>query len=63
MHILISLIILYKSCSVVTSEHSEPFLPENYVRIVAFTPDLQRVSVYSATEFFYYSFTIELLSL
>jgi hypothetical protein len=42
----ISLIVLYKSCSVATPEHSKPFSLENYVRIVALAPDLQKVSLY-----------------
>jgi hypothetical protein len=51
----------YKSCSVATLEHSEPLLLENHVRIVALTPDLQRVSFYSVTEFLHHSSTTELL--
>jgi hypothetical protein len=61
-HINISYI-LYKPCSVATPEHSEPLPPENYVRIVALSPDLWTVSIYSATEFLHHSSTIELLSL
>lgn len=44
-----------------TPEHSEPLPLENYVRIVALTPNLQRVFFYSATEFLHHSSTIELL--
>jgi hypothetical protein len=50
-------------CSMATPEYSEPLLLENYIRIVALAPDLQKVSVDSATEFLYHSSTIELLSL
>ena len=58
-----SSIFLYKSCSVATSEHSELLPSENYVRIVALAPDLQKVSFYSIIEFLNRSSTIELLSL
>jgi hypothetical protein len=49
---LISPIFLYKSCSVATPEHSEPLPLENYVRVVALAPDLQKVSVYSTINSF-----------
>ena len=62
-HISTSPIILYKSCSVATTEHSEPHTLENYVRIVAFTPDLQAVSFYNVREFLLHSSTIELILL
>jgi hypothetical protein len=62
-HKSISPIFLYKSCSVATSEHSEPLPLENYVRIVALAPDLREVPLYGAIEFLHYSSTIELLSL
>jgi len=55
-HTSISPIIFYKLCSVATPEHPEPLLLENHVRIVALTPDLQRVSLYSVIDFLYYSF-------
>jgi hypothetical protein len=58
-HTLISPIIFYKLYSVATPEHSKPLLLKNHVRIVAFTPDLQRVSFYSITEFLYHSSTTE----
>jgi hypothetical protein len=60
-HTSISLIFSYKLCSVATPGHPEPLLLENHVRIVAFTPDLQRVSSYSITDFLYHSSTTELL--
>jgi hypothetical protein len=62
-HTSLSPIFLYKLCSIATPKHSEPLLPENYVRIVALSPDLWTVSIYSATEFLHHSSTIELLSL
>jgi hypothetical protein len=61
MHTLISLIIFNKLCSVATPRHPEPLLLENHVRIVALTPDLQRVSFYSIIDFLYYSFHHELI--
>jgi hypothetical protein len=61
MHISISSIVLYKSCSVATPKHSEPLLLENYVYIVVLTPDLRRVFFYNATELLYYSSTIKFL--
>jgi hypothetical protein len=57
---LISLIFLHKLCSVATTEHSEPLLLENHISVVALQPDLQRVSIHSATEFLHHSSTIEL---
>ena len=62
-HTYSSPIFWYKSCSVATHKHSEPFSLDNYVRIVAVAPNLRKVSVYSTTAFFYHSSTIELLSL
>jgi hypothetical protein len=56
MHILIPPIIFYILYSVATPRHPEPLLLENYVRIVALTPDLQRVSFYSVIDFLYHSF-------
>jgi hypothetical protein len=58
---LISPISFYKLCSVATPRHPEPLLLENHVRIVALTPDLQRVSFYNVTGFLYHSTTTELL--
>jgi hypothetical protein len=46
-----------------TTEHFEPLLLENYVRIVALTPDLRTVPFMSVTEVPYHSSTTELLSL
>ena len=62
-HTLIFAIILYKSCTIATLKHLELFLFKNYVRIVAFTTNLQRALVYSKTMFFYYSTTTKLLLL
>jgi hypothetical protein len=59
--VLISPIFLHNSCSTATPEHSKPLPLENHVRIVALTPDLRRVSFYSATEFLLHSSTIDLL--
>ena len=39
----------------------KPLLLENHVHIVALTPDLQRVSFYSVTEFLYHSSTTKLI--
>ena len=61
-HTSISPIIFYKLCSVATPEHPEPLLLENHVRIVALTPDLQRVSFYSVIDFLHHSSTTDLLS-
>ena len=60
-HTLISLIFSYKLCSVATPGHPEPFPLENHGRIVALTPDLQRVSFYSVIGFPHHSPTIELI--
>jgi len=48
---------------VATPEHFEPLSLENYVRIIALTPDLRKVPLYSVTEFLPHSSIIELLSL
>ncbi len=56
-------IFLYKSYPVATPKHSETLLLENYVRIVALAPDLQKVSFHSAIEFLSHSSTIKLLLL
>jgi hypothetical protein len=61
MHTSISFIIFYKLYSVASPGHPEPLLLENHIHIVAFTPDLQRVSFYSIIEFLYHSFTTELI--
>ena len=53
--------IFYKLYSMATSGYLKALLLENHVHIVAFTPDLQRVSFYSVTEFLYHSFTTELI--
>jgi hypothetical protein len=46
-----------------TIEHSRLFYLENYARMPAFSPDLQRVCLHAATEFLHYSTTIKLLLL
>jgi hypothetical protein len=61
MHTLISLINFYKLCSVATPRYPKPLLLENRIYIVALTPDLQRVSIYSIIAFLYYSSTTELI--
>lgn len=57
---LIYRIILHRLCSMTTLEHSEPLSIENYIRVVALTLDLQRVSFYSATGFLHHSSIIVL---
>jgi hypothetical protein len=54
-------IIFYKLCSVAILGHLELLLLENYILIVALTPDLQRVSFYSVTEFPHHSSTTKLI--
>jgi hypothetical protein len=61
MHTSISPIFSYKLYFIATPRHPEPLPLENHVRIVALTPDLQRVSFYSVTDFLHYSSTTELL--
>jgi len=56
-HTLIPPIIFYKLSSVATPRHPEPLPLENHVHIVAFTPNLQRVSFYRVVEFLHHSFT------
>ena len=60
-HTSISPIFSYKLYSVATPGHSKHLSPENYIRVIALTPDLHRVSFYSVIEFLYYNSTIELL--
>jgi hypothetical protein len=60
-HTSISLIIFYKLCSVATLGHPKSLSLENHGCIVALTPDLQRVSFYSVTDFLYHSSTTKLL--
>lgn len=45
-----------------TPRHPKPLPLENRIRIIALTPNLQRVSFYSTIKFLYYSSTTELLS-
>ena len=63
MHTLAFPTVLYKPCIVATAEHSGLLQLENYGRIVASAPDLQRVSFHNVTEFLHHSTTIELLLL
>src|SRR5579862_3434981 len=60
-HTSISPIFSYKLYSVATPGRPEPLLVENYVRIIALTPDLQRVFFYSITDFLHHSSTTELI--
>jgi hypothetical protein len=60
-HTLISPIFSYNLYSVATPGHPKPFLLENYGRIVALTPDLQRISFYSVIDFLYHSSTTEFI--
>ena len=62
MRTLISPIFSYKLYSVATPGHPKPLLLENHVRIIALTPDLQRVSFYSIIDFLYHSSTTELIT-
>jgi hypothetical protein len=57
----ISPIFSYKLYSVATPKHLEPLPLENHVRIVALTPDLQRVSFYNIIDLLYHSSTTELI--
>jgi hypothetical protein len=60
-HTSISSIIFYKLCSVATLRNREPLLLKIHVRIIALTPDLQRVFFYSVIGFLYHSSTTELI--
>ena len=62
-HTLVSAIVLYKSYTIATPKHLEPFLPKNYIRIVAFAPNLHRAFFYSRIDFLPYSTTVKLLPL
>ena len=61
MHTLISPIFFYSLCPMAIPRYLKPLLLENHVHIVALTPDLQRVSFYSVTEFLYHSSTTKLI--
>jgi hypothetical protein len=61
MYTLISPIFSYKLYSVATPGYPKPLLLENHVRIIALTPNLQKVSFYSIIDFLYYNSTTELL--
>jgi hypothetical protein len=56
MHTSISPIFSYKLYSVTTSRYPKPLPLENHVRIIALTPDLQRVSFYSVIAFLHHNF-------
>jgi hypothetical protein len=60
-HTSISPIFSYKLYSVTTPGHPKPLLLENYVCIIALTPDSQRVSFYNVTDFLYHNSTTELI--
>jgi hypothetical protein len=60
-HTSVSPIFSYKLYSVATPGYPEPLPLENHVRIIAFTPDLQRVSFYTIIDFLYHSSTTELI--
>jgi hypothetical protein len=60
-HTSMSPIFFYKLYSVATPGHPEPLPLEIHVRIIALTPDLQRVSFYSIIDFLYYRSTTELI--
>jgi hypothetical protein len=60
-HTLISLIFSYKLYSVATPGHPEPLSLENHVRIIALTPDLQRVSFYNIISFLHHSSITEFI--
>ena len=60
-HTLKSPIFSYKLYSMATLRHFKPLLLENYNRIIAFMPNLQRVSFYSVIEFLYHSSTTKVI--
>jgi hypothetical protein len=60
-HTLISPIFSYKLYSVATPGYPKLLSLENHVRIIALTPDLQRVSFYSLIDFLHHSSTTELI--
>jgi hypothetical protein len=60
-HLSISPIFLHKSYSTATPKHPSPLLPENYICIVALTPNLQRVCFHSETDFLHHSSIMKLL--
>ena len=49
-------------CAVATLDHSQPFGPVNYIRIVAFSPDSLRAFFYGETISIRYSTTMRSLS-
>jgi hypothetical protein len=60
-HTLISPIFSYKLDSLATPGYPKPLPLENHVRIIALTPDLQRVSFYSIIDFLHHNSTTKLL--
>jgi hypothetical protein len=60
-HTSISPIFSYKLYFMATPRHLKPFRLENHVRIIALTPDLQRVSFYNVIDFLDHSSTTELI--
>lgn len=56
-------ILLYKSCTMAISEYPGPSRLENYARVIAFEPDLQRASFHGVTGFLPPSTTAKLLPL
>jgi hypothetical protein len=61
MHTLMSSIFVFMLCSTANDKHFTPNLLKNYTHIIAFTPDLQRISFYSITKFFHHGFTTKLI--
>jgi hypothetical protein len=59
---LISPIFSYKLYSVATLGHPDPLLLENYIRIIALTPDLQRVSFCNIIGLLHHSSTTKLIT-
>jgi len=61
LHTSISPMLSHKLYSMTTPGHPEPLPLENHVRIIALTPDSQRVSFYGIIDFLYHSSTTELI--
>jgi hypothetical protein len=57
----ISLIFSYKLYSMATPGHPKPLPLENHIRIIALTPNSQRVSFYNIIDFLYHSSTTKLI--
>ena len=56
-------IFLYKPYTIAISTYLGPSYLENYARVIAFKPDLRRVSFYNVIDFLLYSTTVKLLLL